>query len=174
MLNTVINGIDWFIDAQGKIMSFMVYPLLVIVLYEVVKRYVFNAPTVWGFEATAFAYGLHYMFGLSFMERHSGHVRVDIVTSRLSKKVQAVIGLITYLVIFTPVYFFMTVGSIKFAYASTMMNELNSTSWAPPVWPFKILMAVAFLFLLLMGIGSLLKQVRMIKEAGNESAKEVE
>jgi TRAP-type mannitol/chloroaromatic compound transport system permease small subunit len=174
MLNAVIKFIDTFIDAQGKILSFLIYPLLLIVLYEVVKRYVFNAPTVWGFEATAFVYGLHYMFGLSFMERHSGHVRVDILTSRFSKKTQAVIGLITYLLIFTPVYFFMTVGSIKFAYASTMMKELNSTSWAPPVWPFKILMAVAFLFLLLMGIGSLLKQIRMIKEAGNESAEEVE
>jgi TRAP-type mannitol/chloroaromatic compound transport system permease small subunit len=31
-------------------------------------RYAFNAPTVWGFEATAFAYGMHYMLGLSFME----------------------------------------------------------------------------------------------------------
>jgi TRAP-type mannitol/chloroaromatic compound transport system permease small subunit len=174
MLNAVIKTIDAFIDAQGKIMSFLVYPLLLIVLYEVAMRYVFNAPTVWGFEATAFAYGLHYMFGLSFMERHGGHVRVDIVTSRLPKRVQAVIGLVTYILIFTPVYFFMTVGSIKFAYASTAMNELNSTSWAPPVWPFKILMAASFLFLLVMGIGSLLKQIRMIKEAGNGSRKEVQ
>jgi TRAP-type mannitol/chloroaromatic compound transport system permease small subunit len=54
------------------------------------------------------------------------------------------------------------------------MKELNSTSWAPPVWPFKILMALSFLFLLVMGIGSLLKQVRMIKEAGNESPEEVQ
>jgi TRAP-type mannitol/chloroaromatic compound transport system permease small subunit len=174
MLNAVIKAIDAFIDAQGKIMSFLIYPLLLIVLYEVVKRYVFNAPTVWGFEATTFSYGLHYMFGLSFMERHNGHVSVDIVTSRLSKKTQAIISIVTYLTIFTPVYFFMTVGSIKFAYASTVQGELNSTSWAPPIWPFKILMAVSFGFLLLMGIGSLLKQVRMLKEAVNESRDEVQ
>ena len=63
MLTPVINAIDRFIEKQGELTSFFVYPLVFIVIYEVIMRYVFNSPTVWGFEATTFAYGIHYMFG---------------------------------------------------------------------------------------------------------------
>ena len=163
MLNSIIKGIDALIDGQGKISSVLIYPLLLIVIYEVVMRYVFNAPTIWGFEATSFAYGLHFMLGLSFMERYSGHVRVDIITGRLPEKTQAVIAIVTYLLIFVPVYGCMTVAAIKYAYTSTAMGELNSTSWAPPIWPFKILMAVSFFFLLLQGVATVLKHVRTLK-----------
>jgi len=162
MLQKLIKAIDKLIDKQGEITSFLVYPLVGIVLYEVCMRYVFNAPTIWGFEATAFAYGLHYMFGLSYTERHGGHVKVDILTSRLSARTQAILGVLTYALIFLPVYFFMTVGSIKFAYTSFASNELNSTSWAPPIYPFKILMALCFLFLLLQGIASLMKHIQTL------------
>ncbi len=162
MLNAVIKGIDVVIEKQGQITSFVIYPLLIVVIYEVFMRYAFNSPTIWGFEVTAFLYGIHYMLGLSFMENADGHVKVDIVTGRLPAKTQAVIGIISYLCIFTPVYLFMTWGAMKYAYTSTISNELNSTSWAPPIWPIKIIMAVAFLFLFIQGISNMLKHVRTL------------
>ncbi len=162
MLNPTINAIDFLIEKQGRLSSFLIYPLLIVVIFEVIMRYAFNSPTSWGFEATSFAYGLHFMLGLSYMERHSGHVRVDILASRLSAKTQAVLGLLTYLLIFIPVYSLMTVSAVRYAYISTVANELNSTSWAPPIWPFKILMALSFLFLLVQGLSTLLKHLRTL------------
>lgn len=165
MLSAIIKGIDILIEKQGKLTSFLIVPLALIVLYEVLMRYAFNAPTTWGFEATTFAYGLHYMLGLSFMENAQGHVRVDIIISRLPKKVQAVIMIVTYLVIFMPVYVLMTVGATRYAYTSTIAGEVNSTSWAPPIWPFKIVMAIAFFFLVIQGLSTMLKYVRSLTEA---------
>lgn len=165
----LIKFIDKLIDKQGELTSFLIYPLIGIVLFEVFMRYAFNSPTIWGFEATTFAYGLHYMFGLSYTERHDGHVRVDILTSRFSKKTQAIIGILTYVLIFLPVYGMMTVGAFKFAFTSIAGRELNSTSWAPPVYPFKTLMAVCFLFLLLQGLSTLLKHIRSLTEPAADS-----
>ncbi len=162
MLNAVIRGIDVFVEKQGQITSFLIYPLLIVIIYEVFMRYVFNAPTIWGFEVTAFLYGLHYMLGLSYMENADGHVKVDIVTGRLSTRTQAILGIIAYLCIFGPVFFFMTWGSITFAHTATVTNELNSTSWAPPIWPFKIAMALSFLFLFVQGASNMLKHVRTL------------
>jgi len=147
---------------QAEASSLLMVVLVVLMCYEVVRRYFFNAPTIWGFEATSFAYGLHFMLGLSYMERHSGHVRVDILVSRLSARTQAFMGLLTYLVIFIPVYSMMTVAAFKYAYISTVAHELNSTSWAPPIWPFKILMGLSFLFLLIQGLSTLLKHLRTL------------
>ena len=162
MLNTIIKGIDFLVEKQGQLTSFLIVPLLFIVLYEVLMRYAFNAPTVWGFEATAFFYGMHYMLGLSYMEHAQGHVRVDIVTSRLPAKVQAVIMIAGYLLIFMPVYGLMTWGAIKFAHTATITNELNSTSWAPRIWPYKIVMAFSFLLLVVQGLSTVLKSLKTL------------
>jgi TRAP-type mannitol/chloroaromatic compound transport system permease small subunit len=164
MLNSLTKGIDVLVEKQGQLTSFLIVPLLFIVLYEVLMRYAFNAPTVWGFEATAFAYGLHYMLGLSFMEHADGHVRVDIITSRFPPKTQAIITVAGYLLIFMPVYALMTWGAIKFAHTATITNELNSTSWAPRIWPYKIMMALSFLLLVLQGLSTMLKNLKILSD----------
>jgi TRAP-type mannitol/chloroaromatic compound transport system permease small subunit len=164
MLNAITKGIDFLIDRQGQLTSFLIVPLLFIVLYEVLMRYAFNAPTVWGFEATAFVYGMHYMLGLSFMENAQGHVKVDIITARLPEKTQAAVYLIGYLVIFMPVFVLMTWGAIKFAHTAVITNELNSTSWAPRIWPYKIIMALSFFFLVVQGLSTVLKYWRILTE----------
>ena len=64
---------------------------------------------------------------------------------------------------FMPVMGCMTAWSFKYAYVSTMGMEVNSTSWAPPIWPLKILMAICFAFLLIQGIANLLKDINALK-----------
>ena len=171
MLETVSNTLERIVRKEGDITSLLVYPLLIVVVYEVFMRYVFNAPTTWGFEVTTFLYGLHYMFGLAYTDVYDGHVKVDIFTSMAKEKVQAMLRIITNLVLFMPVMTCMTAWSIKFAYISTLGKEVNSTSWAPPIWPFKILMALCFVFLLMQGIANLLKDINALKtkEMNHES-----
>jgi TRAP-type mannitol/chloroaromatic compound transport system permease small subunit len=67
-----------------------------------------------------------------------------------------------YLLIFMPVYGLMTWGAIKFAHTATVSNELNSTSWAPRIWPYKIVMALSFLFLLIQGLSTMLKHLQIL------------
>lgn len=160
MFSKIANGIDKFNLMQGKITSMLIIPLLVVVLYEVFMRYGFNSPTVWGFEATAFLYGLHYMFGLAYTDVTKGHVRVDIFTSLAPKKIRAAISALTTLVFFMPVMVCMTIWSTKFAIYSIQGLERNSTSWAPPIWPFKIIMAFCFFILLLQGISNLIRDLQ--------------
>lgn len=164
MLASVSQKLERLTRKQGEVTSFLIYLLLGIVVYEVVMRYVFNAPTSWGFEATTFLYGLHYMFGLSYTDVHDSHVRVDIFTSFASVKNQARLRILTNLMFFMPVMTFLTLWSFKFAYISARGLEVNSTSWAPPIWPIKSLMAVCFLFLLLQGIANLLKDINSLKQ----------
>lgn len=162
MLSKIAKGIDTFSTKQGEFTSMLIIPLLGVVMYEVLMRYGFNAPTVWGFEMTGFLYGMHYMFGLSYTDVRKGHVRVDIFTSMASKKGQAVVSALTTLVFFMPVMVCMTIASYKYAYSSVEVLERNSTSWAPSIWPIKIVMALCFLFLLLQGIANLIHDLQII------------
>ncbi len=163
MLGTLSKAIDTFNIKQGEVSSLLALPLLGVVIYEVVMRYAFNAPTTWGFEMTTFLYGIHYMLGLSYCDVHSGHVRVDIFTSRLPGKAQAVIGIFTNLVFFLPCMSLLAIWAVKFASTSLAGRELNSTSWAPPIYPVKIIMAVAFIFLLIQGISNLFHNIEVLR-----------
>jgi TRAP-type mannitol/chloroaromatic compound transport system permease small subunit len=161
-MNIISRAIDTFNTKEGEVTSLLAIPLLLIVLYEVFMRYAFNSPTIWGFEATTFLYGIHYMFGLAYTDVQDGHVRVDILTARLPLKVQHIISIITICILFLPVMTCMTIWSFKYAWTSFTFGEVNSTSWAPPIWPLKIIMAVTFLFLLLQGISNLLKNIQAL------------
>ncbi|MEJ2660904.1 MAG: TRAP transporter small permease subunit [Desulfobacteraceae bacterium] len=163
MLAKIIKVIDTFNDKQGEISSLLALPLLLVVVYEVVMRYAFNSPTVWGFEVTAFIYGVHYMLGLAYCDVHGGHVRVDIFTARMKKRSQGLIGIITNLLFFMPVMVLMTIASWQFAWTSIIERELNSTSWAPPIYPIKTLMAVGFSFLLIQGFANLIHNIRVFQ-----------
>ena len=165
MLTKLANAIDWYSHKQGEVTSLLALPLLVVVLYEVFMRYAFNAPTVWGFELTTFIYGIHYMFGYAYTDVLDGHVKVDIFTARMSPRAQAILGIITNVVIFLPVMTCLTIWCFKFGITSLKGLEVNSTSWAPPIYPFKLIMAVCFLFLLLQGISNLIKHVQTLSAA---------
>jgi TRAP-type mannitol/chloroaromatic compound transport system permease small subunit len=162
MFSKIANGIDKFTTKQGEYTSMLILPLLGVVIYEVIMRYGFNAPTTWGFEATAFLYGMHYMFGISYTDVKKGHVQVDIFSSLAPKKIQAALAALTTIVLFLPVMICMTVSASKFAISSVQGLEKNSTSWAPAIYPFKIIMALCFAMLLLQGISNLIKDLQVL------------
>ncbi|SLM30270.1 putative Tripartite ATP-independent periplasmic transporter DctQ component [Desulfamplus magnetovallimortis] len=164
MLESTSNVLQTISRKEGEWASFLIYPLLFIVVYEVFMRYAFNAPTTWGFEATTFLYGLHYMFGMAYTDVHDGHVKVDIFTSLFSEKKQSIFKVITNILFFMPVMICMTIWALKFGISSTMGLEVNSTSWAPPIWPLKLLMAVCFLFLLLQGVANLINDINSLRK----------
>jgi TRAP-type mannitol/chloroaromatic compound transport system permease small subunit len=163
LLDLIPKGIDTFNRKEGEIGALLIVPLTIVVIYEVIMRYIFDAPTIWGFELTTFLYGIHYMLGLSYTQVHGGHVKVDVLTTRFSTRTQAIINIITNLGIFLPVFSLLTIWSFKYAYTSTVELEHNSTSWGPPIYPIKIIMALSFLFLFIQGVSELLKDIRSLR-----------
>lgn len=163
MLDKISSAIDTFNIKQGQVSALLALPLLLVVVYEVVMRYLFNSPTVWGFEATTFLYGMHFILGLAYCDILGGHVKVDVFTALLPIKHQSVIGVLTNLVFFMPVMVLMTIASWRYALSSIMEGELNPTSWAPPVYPFKTLMAIGFSFLLIQGFSNLIHNIRVLQ-----------
>lgn len=162
MFSKISKSIDTFSTKQGEWTSMLILPLLVVVIYEVLMRYAFNAPTSWGFEATTFLYGIHFMFGITYTDVRKGHVQVDIFSSLAPRRVQAILGALTTLFFFIPVMVGMTIWSTFFAYSSVIGQEHNPTSWAPPIYPLKVLMAICFFILLLQGISNFIKDLQVV------------
>jgi TRAP-type mannitol/chloroaromatic compound transport system permease small subunit len=163
MSNKIAATIDKVQDVFGFWTAMLIFPMVLVVLYEVLMRYLFNAPTSWGFEATTFLYGIHYMLGFGYTLKYNGHVKVDVFVSLLSTKKQTLISLLTHLIFFIPVYVLLSWGSIKFAWTSIQGLEKSWTSWAPPIYPFKTLMALGFIMLLIQGVSSIIKDIQKLR-----------
>jgi len=108
------------------------------------------------------------MLGLSYTELVGGHVKVDVLVNRLPPRARAAMGLLTGIVIFMPVFTCLAIWCIKFAWISCAQLEHNSTSWAPPIYPIKILMALGVVLLWLQGLANTLKFAIELRRGGQQ------
>ncbi len=157
MNHPLAQKINLINEKIGSLCALLILPMVGVVVYEVVMRYIFTAPTSWGFETTTFIYGIHYILGLSYTQLHNGHVSIDIFEARLPDRKRTILGIATNLIIFFPTFACMTIFSWSYAFDSWRNWEHQSTSWGPPTYPFKTLMAIGFTLLLLQMLAKLLQ-----------------
>ena len=162
-MQIISNSIDALNEKVGVASSFLILPLVGVVVYEVFMRYVFSSPTAWGFELTTFLYGVHFMLGLAYTHKHDGHVSIDVFESRLSDKLRIRLRIASNLVIFIPTIGLLSIWSVKYAATSWGMRELASSSWAPAIYPYKTLMAIGFVLLFFQGVAKLLVDFRALR-----------
>lgn len=158
------GAIDTLNEKIGYYGSYLVLPLIIVVVWEVFMRYVFNTPTSWAFELTVFLYGLHYSFALAYAHKHDTHVSIDVFESRLSERSRLRLRVITNIVLFLPTVSLLTYHTGILAINSWQQWEQASSSWAPALYPYKTLMAIGFLLFLLQGLAKLIQDVRALKK----------
>jgi TRAP-type mannitol/chloroaromatic compound transport system permease small subunit len=162
-MRKLARAIDFLNENMGYYSSFLILPLLFVVIYEVFMRYGFNAPTTWGFEATTFLYGVHFVLGLGYTHKHNGHVAIDVFEAKLWRHPRILLRIVANLIIFIPTMGLMAIWSVIYAGTSWGQWEVASTSWAPPLYPFKTLMAIGFVLLFLQGVAKLIDDFYSLK-----------
>lgn len=159
----VIRTIDAISEWSGRIFSYLIIGLIVTMVYEVVAWYFFASPTIWASDMTYMLYGSMFMLGAAYTLRHRGHIRTDFLYNAFPIRVQGVIDAIAYLLLFLPaISFFLWFGWQSF-YSSWQLGERAITSlWAPVVYPFKAVLPITAVLLILQGISESLKSIHAI------------
>ncbi|MDT8440071.1 MAG: TRAP transporter small permease subunit [Desulfuromonadales bacterium] len=158
----VERSINMLNDKVGLLTAYLIVPLVLVVVYEVFMRYLFNAPTTWGFELTTFLYGMHFVLGFAFTHKHNGHVAIDVFEARLAPRPRVLLRIATNLLFFLPTVGLIAVWSVIYAADSWRDWERAATSWAPPLYPFKTIMAIGFILLFLQGVAKLIADFRAL------------
>ncbi len=163
-MQTISRAIDALNEKIGFYGSYLVLPLIAVVGWEVMMRYGFNAPTSWAFELTVFIYGIHYSLALCYAHKHNTHVAIDVFESRLSEKPRTILRIITNIVLFLPAIGLLSFYTSQLAFFSWRQWEHASSSWAPALYPYKTIMAIGFILMLLQGIAKLIQDIHSLKE----------
>lgn len=161
---SVTKVIDTISDWCGRIVSWMIIPLVCGLTYEVIARYVFDAPTIWAYDLSYMLYGSHFMLGAGYTLLKKGHIRTDFFYDHWPVRRQATIDAVAYLFLFFPGIFFFLLASYESAAHSWAIGETSEASaWRPIIYPFKTVMPVTAVLLLFQGISEFLKSVIAIR-----------
>ncbi|SHI95751.1 TRAP-type mannitol/chloroaromatic compound transport system, small permease component [Malonomonas rubra DSM 5091] len=164
-MQPLATGINRLNSTTGRFISYLTVPLILVVVYEVFMRYAFNAPTVWAFEATTLMYGCHFVLGFAYTHQHNGHVAIDVFESKLPLKPRTILRIVVNLLFFIPTIGMLSYYAIRYAITSWQVLERASTSWAPPLYPFKSIMAIGFTLLFLQGVAKLIEDFKSLGSA---------
>ena len=157
----IILLIDTYVgELSGKIFSWFIIPLLAGLTYEVIARYLFNAPTIWAYDVTYMLYGTHFMLGATYCLYKKGHIRTDLFYEKLSPRWQGWIDAVLYLFLFFPgMIFFFRAGWIEALHAWDILECSDVSHWRPPLYPFKTVIPIAAVLLMIQGVSEFLKSV---------------
>ena len=153
-----ITKIDLANKWVGNVVCWIVIPLTFTMVYEVLARKLFNAPTMWAYDMSRFFYGALFMLGAGYALSKGVHIRADFLYRNFKTRNQGRIDFWLYLVFYFPgLTVFLYMSSI-FLQESIMRGEKGmDTAWMPYMWPIKSCLWLGIVFLLVQGISELLK-----------------
>jgi len=156
----LVRILDKFTDTTGTWVAWLNVPLVLAVAYEVVSRYLFDAPTIWSFDVTYMLYGTIFMLGSAYALHKGAHIRTDFFFEKWSTRTQGVIDSIAYVVFFFPsIFVFLLVSGAEGWYAFEIGETSEQTPWRPILWPFKWVVPLTCLLLLIQGVSETIKSV---------------
>ena len=159
-LMKVLNYIDKISEWTGIVSAWIIIPLSFVVVYEVVMRYFFNAPSGWGYDTLWMLYGAQFMIGGAYTLLKKGHVRIDIVYNTLSARGKLIFDTIVYAVVFSFIMILFTWAGVRFASEAWATNEkLSTTNWFFPSGPIKTVIPIAFFLLSLQSLAELIRNI---------------
>jgi len=160
----VCRHIDSVAITSGRIVSWLIVPMVLSLAYEVVSRYGFGAPTVWAYDMTFMLYGSFFMLGASYTLQRKGHIRTDTLYADWSPRTQGIVDTVCYLLFFFPfVLTFAVTGWEYFYKAFTTGERFVSSPWMALAWPFRLVLPLAGAMLALQGVSELLKGAHAIR-----------
>jgi TRAP-type C4-dicarboxylate transport system permease small subunit len=90
--NLITDLNDYIIMLMRVVQVVLFSAMIIVVCYEVIMRYVFYSPTVWGEGAARFFMIWMVLFGMALAIRHREHIRVDFFVYYLPERAQLVLG----------------------------------------------------------------------------------
>src|SRR5690349_3983641 len=156
-----IDGISTWI---GKAAAWLIMILMAVVCIEVVKRYLLNAPTAWIFDLDNMLYGTAFMLCGAYTLAQNAHVRGDFLYSSMRPRTQAALDIVLYVVFFFPgIAALIYAGSDYAADSWRIAEHSNVTAEGPAVYPFKTMIPIAGVLVMLQGVAEMVRCVVCLK-----------
>ena len=158
-IKTLLNFLDSFSEWSGRIFMWLVIPLAILVVFEVIARRFFDSPHVWSTEVIDFIYGPHFMLAAAYTLLYKAHVRIDVIYDKFSPRTRGILDIITYMVFFFPFAIIVLYQGVIFASTSWAIGETSDSAALRIVPLVKTVIPVSIGLLLIQGVATYIRAI---------------
>lgn len=156
-----VHALDTFIDWTGRLISYGEYIMMFVLIYEVISRYFFHAPTIWASELSMYVFGAVGVLSGAYVLKNDAHIRVDIFYGMYKPRMKAIVNIIAVFFILFWCYLLISYGWPYF-WKTLMRNELSITTWRAPLWPIRLCIPVGAGLCGIAAISQLIKNIYIL------------
>jgi TRAP-type mannitol/chloroaromatic compound transport system permease small subunit len=161
-LLTLSSAIDRINLLIGKLIMWLVLGAVLISSGNAIMRKAFNIGSNAYLEVQWYLFAAVFMLGVGYVMLKNAHVRIDFISSKLSKRTNAIIDAIGIVVFTIPLALIMIdLGWPLFRQAWTS-GEMSQNAGGLIRWPVLMLIPLGFAILLLQALSELIKRIAFL------------
>ena len=170
-LSNLIDSINEWI---GKLTMWLVLGAVVISAGNATLRKAFNIGSNAWLEIQWYLFAGVFMLGVGYVMLKNAHVRIDFISSKLSKRTNAIIDAVGIVVFTIPLSILMIDYAWPVFVRSLTTGEMSQNAGGLIRWPVWLLLPVGFAILLLQSTSELIKRIAFIKGLRSEPFSDVD
>jgi TRAP-type mannitol/chloroaromatic compound transport system permease small subunit len=162
-LLTLSRAIDALNERIGRVMLWLVLVMVLVSSGNAVSRYLLNMSSNAWLELQWYLFAAVFLLCAGYALLHNEHIRIDVVSSHLSRRTQMWID------VFGTIFFlFPVAGTIMWLSWPIFVNawvsgEISSNAGGLIRWPARLMIPVGFFLLTLQGVSELIKRVAFLR-----------
>ena len=162
-LLTLSRRIDALTERIGKSAIWIVLIVVLVSTGNAIMRYAFNYSSNALLEIQWYLFGLIFLLCSGYTLLRNEHVRIDLLSAKLSKRGQTWIDILGILFFLMPMAIAILVLSWPVFVHTFESNEMSNSAGGLIVWPARLMIPVGFALLILQGVSELIKRIGFLR-----------
>jgi TRAP-type mannitol/chloroaromatic compound transport system permease small subunit len=154
--------IDRVNEIVGRLVYWLVLLAVIVSSANAVIRYTFDASSNAWLELQWYLFAAVFMLGAGYTLLRNEHVRIDILSSRFSPRVQAWIDILGGLFFLLPIVLIILVLSVSPVVSSFRIHEMSNNAGGLLRWPVKALVPAGLTLLALQAVSEIVKRAAFL------------
>jgi TRAP-type mannitol/chloroaromatic compound transport system permease small subunit len=164
-LLAISRAIDAATGFIGHHIRWLILAAVLVSAVNAVIRKLFDISSNAWLELQWYLYGAVFMMAAAYVLQRNGHVRIDVVSSRLSARTREWIDLVCHIVMLLPLVLMMIWLSLPFVIDSYQDQEVSMNAGGLIIWPSKLFILLGFVLLFFQAISEIIKRVGFLTGA---------
>jgi TRAP-type mannitol/chloroaromatic compound transport system permease small subunit len=158
----VSRGIDALSERIGRMMGWLILATVLISAANATVRKLFDYSSNAYLEIQWYLFSAVFLLGAGYTLLRNEHVRIDIISGRVSARAQNWIDVVGIVLFLFPMSFIIMWLSWPLLQDSFVRHEVSTNAGGLIIWPARLLVPVGFFLLILQGISELIKRIAFL------------
>jgi TRAP-type mannitol/chloroaromatic compound transport system permease small subunit len=162
-LLVVSRAVDRVTGFVGYHSRWLILAAVLVSAINAIVRKAFDISSNAWLELQWYLFGAVFMLAAAYVLQINGHVRIDVVSSHLSKRTRDWIDLFCHIFMLLPFSGLLLWLSGPFALEAFRDQEMSANAGGLPLWPAKSFIFAGFLLLFAQGLSEIIKRIAVIQ-----------